>query len=140
MRLLHRKNWMNLCWNHGNGIMFRGAEQQAVFLETVTRVFARSWEVGSRGEDRFGCISRNWIRLNIHLAHYLFLVVMGRAGCLGRGGAQSGATFGFGSDGWRLRVTVVFWHLYAVGRTCRKARCLQSPVLAITALRNILCD
>lgn len=67
-----------------------------------------------------------------------FLVVMGRAGC--RGEAQSGATFGFGSEGWRVRVAVVIQHFYAVGTTCRKARCLQGPVLVVTALRVILCD
>lgn len=117
-------------------IMFSSAEQEAVFLEIIIRISARSWELSSR-EDGFGCISRNWIRLNFHLAYYLFLVVVGRAGWGGE--AQSGATFGFGSEGWRLHVIVVIWHLYAMGRTCRKARCLQSPVLAITALRVILC-
>lgn len=129
---------MVLCWSHGNGVMFSSAEQQAVYLETIKRISARSWELSGREEDGFGCISRNWIRLNFHLAHYLFLVVMGRAGC--RGEAQSGATFGFGSEGWRVRVAVVIQHLYAVGRTCRKARCLQGPVLVVTALRVILCD
>lgn len=118
--------------------MFSSAEQQAVYLETITRISARSWELSSRSEDRFGCISRNWIRLNFHWAHYLFLVVMGKAGCWRK--AQSGATFDFGSEGWRVLVGIVIQQLYAVGRTCRKARCLQGPVLAITALRVILCD
>lgn len=129
------------CWSHGNGIMFSGAEEQAVFLETIARISARNWELSGRGADGFRHISRNRIRLNFHLAHYLFLVVMGRACCWGE--AQSGATFGFGSGGWEGQVAVVIWHityLHAVGRTCRKARCLQSPVLAITALRVILCD
>lgn len=90
--------------------MFSGAEQQAVFLETIARISTRSWELSSRGADRFGCISRNRIRLNFHLAHYLFLVVMGRAGCWGE--AQSGATFGFGSEGWKVHVAVVICTLH----------------------------
>lgn len=89
--------------------MFSGAEQQAVFLETIARISARNWELSGRGADGFGCISRNRIRLNFHLAHYLFLVVVGRAGC--RGEVHSGATFGFGSEGWEVHVAVVVWHI-----------------------------
>lgn len=65
MRLLHRQE--ELDDSVGTGIMFSSAEKQAVFLETITRISSRSWELSSRGEDGFGCISRNWIRLNFHL-------------------------------------------------------------------------
>lgn len=67
---------MTLCCSHGTGIMFSGAEQSAVYLETTTRISVGSWELRS-GEDRLGLSSRNQVRLNFHLAHHLFLVVMG---------------------------------------------------------------
>lgn len=126
-----------LCWSHRNGITFSGAEQQAVFLETTTSISARSWELSS-GEERFGRISRNWTRLNFHLAHHLFLAVIGKADC--RSEVQPGATFGFGSKGWRVHLEIVVWCLRVVGRTCRKARCLQDPALVITATKLILHD
>lgn len=118
---------MTLCWSHGNGIMFSGAEQQALYLET--RISARSWELSSGGEERLGRISRNWIRLNFHLACHLFLVVMGKAG--GQSEAQPGATFGFGSKRWRAHLAVVAPCSHVAGRVCRKVRCLQDPVLVI---------
>ena len=57
---------MTLWWSHGNGIMFSDVEQQAMYLETTTRISARSWELSSRGEETFESISRNQIRLNFH--------------------------------------------------------------------------
>lgn len=93
--------------------MFSGAEQQAVYLETTTRISARSSELSSGGEERFGHVSRNQIRLSFHLAHQLFLVVMGGADCWSE--AQPGATFGFGSKGRRVHLAVVCF-LCVVGR------------------------